>query len=197
MSAFVEIDQQQIAALGRDFRLMADEVPVAVSRAINRTLTAINTEASVQVRKHYALKATRVKKNFKVYKSTKNNLSGRWFSKGRPVGLLQFGSQQRPQGVSVKVLTSGSRKIVYGSFIQIPRRTRTGKAIRSGPQVFWRAKVGGVRVDRYDIHRLEGPRIEDALAKNEVQIALKKKNDETLQARLEAEANYILLKAKT
>jgi hypothetical protein len=54
----------------------------------------------------------------------------------------------------------------------------------------------GVRVGRYDIHKLDGPRIEDALAKNDVQTALQAKADSTIQARIDAEANYILSKAK-
>jgi hypothetical protein len=91
-------------------------------------------------------------------------------------------------------LTDGGRKVIDGTFIRIPRSSRVR---RTGEQIFWRATQDGVTVGRYPIHRLEGPRIEDALNKPEVLPALQKKADDTLQKRLEAEANYILNKART
>jgi hypothetical protein len=197
MSVSIQINKDDLNRLNSDFKLMLDEVPVAQSRVINRALSAVNTEGSIQVRKYYNLKASRVKKNFSVRKATKNNLSGYWRSEGRPVGLLQFGARKNKKGVSVKVMTDGSRTTVFGAFIQIPKITQTGKAIKTGPQVFWRDLVSSdKRVGRYDINRLEGPRIEDALAKPEVQKALQKKVDDTIKKRLEVEADYILSKAK-
>lgn len=193
MRPSITIDPADIARLKSDFYLMDNEVPVAVSRAINRAVDKVNTEGSIQGRKHYKLTAKRIKKNFKVRKSTRNNLSAAWFSKGRPVGLMQFGARQNQRGVSVKVMASGSRRTVIGAFIQIPRDPRV---ISTGPQVFWREMEGGKRVARYDIHRLEGPRIEDALSKPEVQKALQNKADTVLIDRLEHEANYILSKAR-
>lgn len=195
MSVSVTINREDIARIKSYFLLMGKEVPLATSRAINRTLTAVNTEASIQVRKVYNLTATRIKKNFKTSKATMNNLNAAWRSKGRPVGLLQFGARQTKKGVSVKVMASSARTVVYGAFIQIPKMTLTGRAIMTGPQVFWREKKGGQLVDRYNIHRLEGPRIEDALAKPDVQKALQKTADDTLSKRLDAEANYILSRA--
>lgn len=187
-SVSITIDKNDIARIKSDFLLMEGEVPVALSRAINRTLTAVNAEGSVQVRKHYNLKASRVKKNFSVTKATKNYLNAAWKSKGEPVGLINFGARQNKKGVSVKVAASGSRETVRTAFIQVGKN--------KVEHVFWREKVGGVRVGRYDIERLTGPRIEDALAKDSVQKALQQTADDTLKKRLDAEANYILSKAK-
>jgi len=185
----IQINQDDINRIKRDFLLMSGEVPLAASRAINRTLTAVGTEASVQVRKTYNLKASRVKKNFLTRKATKNNLSASWRSRGEPVGLIQFGARQTQRGVSVKVETADPRKVIDHTFIQVGRNQIK--------HVFWREKKGGVMVGRYDVHRLTGPRIEDALAKPEVQKALQKTADETLAKRLDAEANYILSKARS
>lgn len=179
----ITISRDDIARIKHDFLLMNDEVPVSLSRAINRTLTAVNAEASVQVRKVYNLKATRVKNNFSVHKSTRNNLNGTWRSRGEPVGLIQFGARQNRKGVSVKVETKKPRSTINHAFIQIGH-------------VFWREKIGGKMVGRYNVERLTGPRIEDALSRPKVQKALQKKADETLQKRLDAEANYILSRAK-
>jgi hypothetical protein len=186
--AYIEISKDDLSRLTTDFALMNSEVPAASARVINRTITAINTEASSQVQKYYNLTATRVKKNFSVTKATKNNLSARWASIGEPVSLINFGAKQKTKGVSVKVLKSSSRTIVYGTFIQVGNN--------NNKHVFWREMVNGVRVARYDIHKLDGPRIEDALAKAEVQTALQAKADSTIQTRIDAEANYILSKAK-
>jgi hypothetical protein len=186
--AYIQIDPDDLRRLKTDFALMTSEVPSAAARVINRTITAINTEASVQVRKYYNLTATRVKKNFTSTKATKNNLSANWKSTGTPVGLINFGAKQKTKGVSVKVAAGGSRTVVYGTFIQ------TGN--NNNEHVFWREMIGGARVARYDIHKLDGPRIEDALAKAEVQTALQAKADSTIQTRIDAEANYILSKAK-
>ena len=187
-SVSITIDKNDIARIKSDFLLMEGEVPVALSRAINRTLTAVNTAGSVQVRKHYNLKASRVKKNFSVKKATKSYLNASWKSQGEPIGLINFGARQNKKGVSVKVTASGSRETVNTAFIQVGKN--------KVQHVFWREKVGGVRVGRYDIERLTGPRIEDALAKDSVQKALQQTADETLKKRLDAEANYILSKAK-
>ena len=183
----IEISSEDIARIKHDFKLMNDEVPVGLSRAINRTLTAVNGEASVQVRKIYNLKATRIKKNFFYRKATKNNLHAHWKSKGEPVGLIRFGARQNRKGVSVKVETTDARTTIDHTFIRIGQN--------GSEHIFWREKRGGKMVPRYDILRLEGPRIEDALSKPKVQKALQKKADETLQKRLDAEANYILSKA--
>jgi len=187
VSVSIQINREDIARIKRDFMLMSDEVPLAQSRVINRTLTAVNTEASVQVRKTYNLKAKRIKKNFSIRRANKNNLNARWQSKGQPVGLMQFGARQNRRGVSVKVETADARKTIDHAFIQLGKNRVK--------HVFWREKIGSVMVARYDINRLAGPRIEDALAKPKVQKALQKKADETMQKRLDAEANYILSKA--
>ena len=184
----IRIDLAAIARIKRDFLLMDSEVPVALSRAINRTVTAVQTEASKQARATYNLKAARVKQNFSTVKATKNSLSAHWRSKGAPVGLMQFGARQNKTGVSVKVLKSASRKTVKHAFIQVGRNKQQ--------HVFRRElDSSGKMVPRYDIHRLTGPRIEDALSKENVQKALQKKADDTLKTRLDAEANYILSKA--
>ena len=188
MSVSIEINRDDIARIKRDFMLMSDEIPIAQSRVINRTLTAVNTEASVQVRKVYGLTATRIKKNFSIRKATKSNLNARWQSKGEPVGLINFGARQNRKGVSVKVDATAVRETIDHTFIQIGNN--------GVKHVFWRDKIGGKMVPRYDIERKTGPRIEDALEKPKVQKALQDKADETLQKRLEAEASYILSKAK-
>ncbi|MCK5913779.1 MAG: phage tail protein, partial [Desulfuromusa sp.] len=126
-------------------------------------------------------------KNFFYRKATKNNLHANWKSKGEPVGLVQFGARQNRKGVSVKVETADARTTIDHAFIQLGQNGRE--------HVFWREKRGGKMVPRYDILRLEGPRIEDALSKPKVQKALQKKADEMLQKRLDAEANYILSRA--
>jgi len=184
----IQLNQDDLNRIKRDFLLMDSEVPLAQSRAINRTLTAVNAEGVVQVRKQYNLTATRVRKNFSIRKATKSRLSGAWTSRGEPVGLIQFGAKPNKRGVSVKVEVTDPRKTVEHAFIRVGRN--------SVQHVFWREKRGGVMVGRYDIHRLAGPRIEDALAKPEAQKALQKTTDETLAKRLDAEANYILQKAK-
>jgi len=186
-AAFIKISSEDIARIKHDFKLMNDEVPVGLSRAINRTLTAVNTEGSNQVRKIYNLKVARIKRDFTIRKSTRRDLSGFWRAVGEPVGLIQFGARQNRKGVSVKVEAAASRTTINHAFIQVGQN--------GGEHVFWREKRGGKMVPRYDILRREGPRIEDALSKPKVQKALQKKADETLQKRLDAEANYILSKA--
>jgi len=192
-STYISINRDDIERIKSDFLLMGAEVPVVVARVINRTLSAINTEAAVQVRRQYNLTTTRVKKNFKIRKATQASQSGGWSSIGRPVGLRQFGALARVKGYSVKVMVDGPRTLIPGTFIRIPASARVQM---TGEQMYWRAKQGDVIVGRYPINRLDGPRIEDALSKEEAQKALHDKADTTIQSRLEAEANYILSKAK-
>ncbi len=189
----ITVNQEDIDRIKRDLKVMSDEVPVVLARTINRTVDSVSTEAGRQVRSIYGLTAARVKKNFKLRRASKVNLSGQWTSSGRPVGLLQFVAKQNTRGVSVKVMAAGTRKTIAGAFIRTPSSPRTDK---TGPQVFWREKSGDRLVGRYPIHRLEGPRVEDALSKPAVQQALQAKADSTLATRLAAEANYIISKGR-
>ncbi|NLC71168.1 MAG: hypothetical protein GX751_07415 [Desulfuromonadaceae bacterium] len=183
----IEINQQQLDHLKASLWKIRDGATVVLRRAINDTLTGVKTDADREVRAVYNLKSARVKKDFKLRRATDSNLSGAFVASGEPVGLFQFGAKQNKKGVSVKVLKSEPRKTVRHAFIRIPAtRAYTGR------QVFWRAKEEGKMVGRDPLHRLEGPRIEDALAKPEVQKALEQKASERLNKYLDHETSYLL-----
>lgn len=188
MNPTISIDPADLARLASDLYLMDSEVPVALSRAMNRALDGVKTEAADQVYKVYSLTKTRIKQNFSVKKTTRANLTGHWRSTGEPVGLIRFNSTGNSQRATVIVLKGTARKTVKGGFIQI------GKSATK--HIFRRAKVNGVIVGRYPLQRLTGPRVEDALSKPEVQKILQTKADTVLMARLEHEASYILSKAR-
>ena len=192
MSVTIKINKDDINWIHRSFKVFNDELPGIQSRAINRALQTANRVAKEEVMAVYGLTATRVKKDFKTKKTTRNDLRGWWRAQGRPVGLRQFSARQNQKGVSVIVLKKTGRLTVYGAFIRLPR---SPKVRRTGEQVYWRAMKGGVRVWRDPIHRLEGPRVEDALTKPGVQKRIKIAVNHTINKRLMHEADRLMQKA--
>lgn len=155
-----------------------------VSTAINKTAKTTKVQSKARIGNELNLSAKRIDKNITIKKASYAKLSGAVVSKGKPVGLIQFSPIQKNTGISVKVLRSGTRKIVKHAFIAKGKGTSTtehmymrkynwdggapGRRFARGrrhPNVGW-----GKMPEKfsYKIMRLTGPRIEDIFAKQKV-----------------------------
>src|SRR6056297_1550293 len=113
----IRLDKSDVDAVAWALRDVKNGARTAIMRAINRSLTGIKTDMAWETTKVLNLKQKRVKKDIKVYKASKTDLSGQVSSSGDSLNLIQYGAKQRKKGVSVKVLKSGGRKTIPGAFI--------------------------------------------------------------------------------
>jgi len=184
----IEISQSDLARVESLLRDIKNGSKRALTNAINKTLTNVQTRAAKDVGADLALTAKRIKQDFTIKKANFSDISGSFVSKGEPIGLVQYAGKQTKKGVSFKVKRSGKRTTLKHAFIA------KGKAANDGTRnekthVFWRGKVYGKKVnpkmnygalpkkyrftesadkDERGIQRRTGPRIEDILGANRI-----------------------------
>lgn len=182
----IEIDQVQLRDVQSALTGIKNGYPKVLTRAINKSMTGIRTDATAEIYKELNLTKKRIRKDFKIRKMTWTKLEAWINSKGKPVGLASFtGTWQTKKGVSAKVKRATRKKVIRHAF------TNPVGGIK---HAFLRKKVGGVRVGRYPIERLTGPRIQDIYANKQVMARVLKKADARMSKNLNRELNYELSK---
>ena len=171
-----------------------------ISRAINKTLTGVKTDASTEIRSVITAKKSAVDGTFQITKATVTDLRGVFASSGRPLPLMDYSARQTKKGVSVQVKKTGTRTVIAGTFISTMKSGHKG--------VFWRQWHGGKRspkkkiayarlpkMYRMPIEERFGPRIPDYLGdKGPVMGRLLAKTDERLHKNMASELNFELSK---
>lgn len=120
---FVDV-QRQLDALQKDIR---EQVLV---RSINTTLAQGQTRMAKEISSEFNIGSREVKARMQVLKA--NYRAGLFRvegtlqvtnKRGRSLNLINFGAKQTKDGVSVKILRTGGRKVVRGAFIANQGRT--------------------------------------------------------------------------
>ena len=203
----IQIDESQLRDVQTMMTGIKNGYPKVLTRAVNKTLTGVRTDAVGEIYKDLNLTKTRIRKDFKIKKMTWSYLTARIISKGAPVGLAAFtGTRQTKKGVSVKVKRSGKRSILKHAFIADAEKTATFGSI-TRTHVFWR-KYSGPRSKprvgfsygalprkyRLPVERLIGPRIQDIFDEPKVMKPVMKMADDRLAVNLQRELNFELSK---
>ena len=173
--------------------------PKVMTRAINKTLTNVQTKASTEIRKDLNLPAKKVKANFSLIKATWAKVSGAFLTRGKPIGLISFvGTKELARGgVSVKVKKSKPRIALRHAFIadakgvaNVWERQKYGSG--TFKPNFPYAKLP--RKYRFPIRRMTGPRVEDELSKPTVLNPVVAHADARMTYHLNHELDYELSK---
>jgi hypothetical protein len=145
----------------------------AAPRAINKTMMQARTQAVKEVRSAgYNIKASTVRKTFKLQRSTKSCLTAVLTSSGKPIALIDYGAKQTKSGVSVVV--KNGRKVLRHAFLAKMRSghvgvfQRTGKGHRTVMRNGVRTRTG------LPVGELFGPSVPTALSNQAVQEAVRK-----------------------
>ena len=151
-----------------------------LSRAINKTLPGVRTDANDQVRKALNLKKSTVNKYMKISKSQPKSLKGVFDATSMPIPLINYAASPTKKGVTVQVWKdrSGGRTLIKHAFITTVFSKLQG-AERGHKGVFWRVSemrskkktkplptLPWKKFDpkfRLKIKELFGPRVPDAL----------------------------------
>lgn len=165
----------------------------AIARAINRAITAANTEATKQIQGQYVLKGKKVITQAKsvARRATKSSLSAIIEAKGSPIPLGAFLTnprkppRRRPKGsLFARVKADGGGQI-KGAFITT---VQTGHIGVHHAGVFVRSKGNA----SLPIRQLYGPSVPQMLGNREIQDFLVKRAKLVLDERLDHEIDVML-----
>lgn len=208
----IRINPKDLEEVRKTLRFLSgDEARKALARSINKTLTGVKTDASVEVRKIITAKKSAVDQTFKTSKVNMNNLTASFRSTGRPLPLINYAPKQTSAGVSVQVKKDRPRKVIPRTFIATVRTAKQKELGFAGHKgVFWRKRhdktlskkgrffAAGTLPAKYrlPIEQLFGPRIPDIMSNKPVFDKLQKAAGERLLKNTEREVDFLLGQAK-
>lgn len=86
----IEIDEQALRGIQRQLAGIEHQAPKAISRALNRSLTAMKTSVSKEVRTDYNIAAKTIKDSLITSKATTSKLKASVRSRSKALGLEKF-----------------------------------------------------------------------------------------------------------
>lgn len=122
-----QIDVDSVKKMLGDCKTAPEKV---ISRALNKTMTGIKTDASTEIRAILNAKKADVDDTFRVTSASVAAMSCKFVSTGKPLPLMTFGARNTKKGVSVQVKKTSARKVISGAFIATMKSGHKG--------VFWR-----------------------------------------------------------
>lgn len=167
MSYGISINKDDLNKVNLMMAGIKNGYPKVVSRAINKTLTGVRTDAVNVIYSQLNLTKTRIRKDFSIKKSNWSVLEGRISASGKGVNLVEFGARQLKRGgVSVKIKRTGAREKFGHMFIATAKGNRlvferSEKIYMGRAPVPGRAYAKLPRAMRLPIHAKPGPAIED------------------------------------
>lgn len=194
-----------------DLRLVLSGIkngfPAVVTRAINKTLTGVITDAAKEITQDLNLTQTRVKKDMWAVKASYQKLTGAVYAMGKPVNLAAFlnTTYSLSRGLGVKVKKSDQKVFLKHAFIvNVPTKNGDSSKIAvqrqyhiTGGTKPFKPSVPYARLPkekRFPLDTLTGPRIEDEFAKPNVLKRVQDGADARFVANLKSELNYELIK---
>lgn len=144
----IKVDTKMLNAANELLCKAPNEVKRASVTAINRTITSLRKETSVEVRKRYVVNAKQVKEaGMKPQRATVSRLQGIFRVGGGPLPLSAFKMSLRKKGpMRVKVLKSSGPKPVRGLFVRTFPKGYAGPMRRVGRSAYPLATPGGPSV---------------------------------------------------
>lgn len=182
MVVTVNIDEQRIREIQRQLGSVQNKTPTVISRAMNRSVTALATSINKGVRSKYHVKAADVKSATKKRNASPGNLSAGVGVSGSPIGLDKF--KVSPKTVNPK------RK----SQLKIAVKKDGGGTISGA----FNANISGIKVmkrssrKRFPIERLYGPSIPQMAKNEEIASAARRRGGEVFEDRLKREIQRLL-----
>lgn len=195
-----ETDRLKVMAMLAGVR---NGTPKVISRAVNKTLDGVKTDADKEIRSIITMKKTDVMKTFSTKKATVSSLSARVICAGKPASLIKFDNTQRKTGISVKVLKSSKRTVLEHAFYASMKDQEAGKgkwiAERKykGQRQPARKNIAYAAMPeqyRLPVERLTGPRLTDIMGKPTVLKRIESQANDRLHKNINQQLNYELSK---
>jgi hypothetical protein len=208
----LEIDSATLANVQAVLIGVKNGASRVISRAVNKTLYGVRTDAVNEISKDITPTKTKIRKTFVVNKTTISSLKGKVFSVDKPHGLIHYQPRQTKKGVSVKVKRKGKRTLIPGAFIARVKNAdnvfwREWHGPKRSPRTAWRSggRSGGryeatfpysamPKKYRFPIHRLTGPRFTDIFGNPKVMAEILKLANVRLDKNISNQLDYELSK---
>lgn len=184
MTIRITVDAAAVRDVERKLGPLARKAPNAISNALNRAVTNINSNVKKEVRSKYHIKAGDVSDTLDVRRANAADLSAHVISKGKVIGLDKFKvspktvNPKRKGQLKIAVKKEGTKQIL-GAFV----------ANLHGIKVFER---DGKK--RSPISRLMGPSVPQMIGNEDIVAKIEREGQLTYDRRLEHEINYLLSK---
>jgi hypothetical protein len=110
------------------------QIDKAITRALNRSMSAAFTAGSKKIREDYTLKAGDIKKSAKIIKATYSKSVVTLRITGRPIPFKYFNPKQTGRGVTIKIRKDKPRQLIkhafIGGYIPVTKSRRGGYAMK-------------------------------------------------------------------
>lgn len=182
MRIVVDVDKRTVEAVQHRLGEFSKRAPNAISNALNRGMTNVNSNIRKEIRKDYHIKAGDINATLSRNRANKGSLTATVQSKGHLIGLDKFKvnpktvNPKRSTPIRVAVKKSGGNTIGSGFVADI-----------NGPKLFMRTKKS-----RLPIRRLFGPSVPQMLDRQDIRDYISNEGQDTFERRLEHEINRIL-----
>lgn len=198
MTIGITVDAAAVREVEKKLGPLAKKAPNAISNALNRAVTNINSNVKKEVQSKYHIKSKDIANTLDIRRANASNLSAHVNSKGKVIGLDHFKvspktfNPKRKSQLKIAVEKPGAKQIL-GSFI----------LNLNGPKVFTRSgekhypdqgSYAGKGVLREIVNRKFGPSVPQMIGNKEVVKEIEREGQLTYERRLEIEINYILSK---
>lgn len=198
MTVRITVDAQSIKDIEKRLGSLAKKAPNAISNALNRAVTNINSNIKKEVRSKYHIKAGDIADTLDIRRANVSNLSAHVISKGKVIGLDKFkvspktANPKRKAQLKIAVKKEATKQIL-GAFILNLHGVKV--FTRSGEKHYPKqGSYAGKGILREKINRKFGPSVPQMIGNKEVVAKIEKGGQETYQKRLNQEIQYLLSK---
>lgn len=184
MAEVLEIQVQGTEALTRRLLELGEDMPRAVTRALNRTLGTVRTATVRALAEETALRPAAVRPSVAMRRATFRNQVAVLGVSGKRIPLIAFDARgpepSRGRGRGVSYRLPGGRGRIPAAFIA---------TMRTGHRGVFKRREG---VGRLPIHELFGPSLPGAFVRARIAEAMRHLADEALAKNLDHEIGWIL-----
>lgn len=170
-----------------EFSLERKKIDTATFRALNRAQDKVATEAGREIREVYNVRQKAITSAFRKRRASRASLTARLLVEGVRLGLIEFSARQTAQGVTVRILKAGGRKLVRSAFITASTRGNYRGGGSQGINQVWRRQGK----ERYPIFPLRSVSIPQAFSNKAVLAVLEKHATETFNKNLQQQLRYL------
>lgn len=183
----ISVPERQLNAIEQQLEHIPRQTPHIVRRALNRSLTTMQTAAKKEVRTRYHIKAGDIQSHLTSEKATTSNLQVRLAGKGSAIPLDRFkyspktANPKRKKAINVAVKKNGN-KALPGAFL----------TDLSGNKIFKR-----LGKKRLPIERLYGPSVPQMMENENIPNLVTDEGMKTFDTRVNHEVSRILERGGT
>lgn len=179
----IEVNIVQVEQIKEIFKNTPEQIPIVLSRAINRAGQAGRTQAAREARSRYTVRHGDVLKTLKINRASRGNLQASISSRGELIPLSLFNPRVTKTGVSVSV-KKGARKQLKSLFLTTLKSPRYGAGATN---VF-----GRVSTERIPLRGHYGPSIPQMIENEDSMASVEGRIAEVLNNRVRHEIDFLL-----